>query len=52
MLNLKTSSFSSYITVVYRAPTGNFNLFLNKLDDSIKSIQRSDLDLILCGDKY
>jgi hypothetical protein len=36
--------------VVYRAPTGNFNLFLNRLDDSIKSIYRADSNLILCGD--
>ena len=50
MLNLKTVSSSSHIMVVYRAPTGNFNLFLNKLDDSIKSIYRTDLNLIVCGD--
>jgi endonuclease/exonuclease/phosphatase family metal-dependent hydrolase len=35
---------------VYRAPTGNFNLFLNRLDDSMKSIYRANLNLILCGD--
>jgi hypothetical protein len=35
---------------VYRAPTGNFNLFLNRLDDSLKSIYRANLNLILCGD--
>jgi exonuclease III len=50
LLNLKTTSFSSHIMVVYRAPTGNFNLFLNRLDDSIKSIYRANLNLILCGD--
>jgi hypothetical protein len=38
MLNLKTISFSFHIMAVYRAPTCNFNLFLNKLDDSLKSI--------------
>jgi hypothetical protein len=36
--------------VVYRAPTGNFNLFLNRLDDSIKSIYKADSNLILCSD--
>jgi hypothetical protein len=36
--------------VVYRAPTGNFNLFLNRLDDSIKSIYRASLNLVLYGD--
>jgi hypothetical protein len=37
--------------VIYRAPTGNFNLFLNRLD-SIKSIYRANLNLILWGDIY
>jgi exonuclease III len=50
MLNLKTTSISSHIMVVYRAPTGNFNLYLNRLDDSIKSIYKGNLYLILCGD--
>jgi len=50
MLNLKPTSFSSHIMVVYRAPTGNFTLFLNRLDDSIKSIYRANLNLILCTD--
>jgi hypothetical protein len=36
--------------VVYRAPNGNFNLFLNRLDNSIKSIYRANSNLILCGD--
>ena len=45
ILNLKTTFFSSYIMVVYRAPTGNFNLFLNRLDDSIKSIYRANSNL-------
>jgi len=37
--------------VVYRAPTGKFNLFLNRLNNSIKSIYRANLNLILCSDK-
>ena len=50
MLNLKTTSFSCHIMVAYRAPPGNSNLFLNRLDDSIQSIYRANLNLILCGD--
>ena len=50
MLNFKITSLSFYIMVVYRASIGNFNLFLNRLDDSIKSIYRANLNLILCGD--
>lgn len=50
MLNFKTTSLRFHIMVVYRAPTGNFNLFLNRLDDLIKSIYKTNLNLILCGD--
>jgi exonuclease III len=35
---------------VYRAPSGNFNLFLKRLDDIHKSFYRVDSKLILCGD--
>jgi hypothetical protein len=35
---------------VYRAHTGNFNLFLNRLDDIIKTLYKVDLKLIICGD--
>ena len=50
MLNFNSTSSKLYIMVVYRAPTGDFNLFLNKLDDSIKSIYKTNLNFILCGD--
>ena len=50
MLNLNTPFFRLHITVAYRAPTGDFNLFLNRLDDSIKSIYKTNLNLIICGD--
>jgi hypothetical protein len=36
--------------VVYTAPTGNFNLFLNRLDDIIKILYKVDLKLIIYGD--
>ena len=35
---------------VYRPPTGNFNLFLNRLDDIIKTLNKVDLQPIICGD--
>jgi hypothetical protein len=35
---------------VYRAPNGNFNLFLNGLDGIIKTLYKVDLNLIICGD--
>ena len=34
------------IMVIYRAPTGNFNLFLNRLDDAIKLVYRPNLNLM------
>jgi exonuclease III len=35
---------------VYRAPTGNFNLFLHRLDDILKTLYKVDTQLIICGD--
>jgi hypothetical protein len=35
---------------VYRAPSGNFNLFLKRLDNILKSVYRIGSKLILCGD--
>ena len=49
VLKLK-STFNICIMAVYRAPTGNFNLFLNRLDDIIKTLHKVDLQLIICGD--
>jgi len=34
---------------VYRAPTGNFNLFLNRLYDIIKTLYKVELQLIIYG---
>jgi hypothetical protein len=46
-----TSTLHNILTMtVYRAPSGNFNLFLKKLDDILKSLYRVDLKVIICGD--
>ena len=50
MLKINIMSVRLHILVVYRAPTGDFNFFLNQLDDSIKSIYKTNLNLIICGD--
>ena len=50
VLKLKSTFFNACIMTVYRAPTGNFNLFLNRLDDIIKTLYKVDLKLIICGD--
>jgi len=33
---------------VYRAPTGNINLFLSRLDGITKTLYKVDLKLIIC----
>jgi len=50
MINLQTIYTRLHIMVVYRAPTGDFNVFLNRLDDLIKSIYKTKSNLIICGD--
>lgn len=35
---------------IYRAPTGNYDLFLKRLVDILKSFYKVDSKLILCGD--
>ena len=50
VLKLESTFFNVCIIAVYRAPTGNFNLFLNRLDDIIKTLYKANLQLIICGD--
>ena len=35
---------------IYRAPTGNFEVFLNRLDNILKTLYKADSKLIVCGD--
>jgi hypothetical protein len=50
VLKLKLSAFNIYVVRVYRAPCGNFNSFLNRLDSIIMSIYKIERKLIICGD--
>jgi len=50
MLKLTSISHNILIMAVYRAPTDNFNLFLKRLDEILKSLYRADSKFILCGD--
>ena len=34
----------------YRAPTGDFNLFLTKLDGTLKYLYKPKTEFLLCGD--
>jgi exonuclease III len=35
---------------LYRAPSGNFTKFLNKLDAALKIIDPKNCEFIICGD--
>ena len=50
MLKLTSIFHNILIMTVYRAPSGNFNLFLERLDDILKLFYRVGSKLILCGD--
>jgi hypothetical protein len=49
VLKPKSTFFNVCIMAGYRAPTGNFNLFLNRLDDIIKTLYKVDLQFVICG---
>jgi len=38
------------IIAIYRAPSGNFDLFLSKLDAVLRNLYTATLEYILCGD--
>jgi len=46
VLKLKLTFFNVCVMAVYSAPTGNFNLFLNRLDDIRKTLYKVDIQLI------
>ena len=47
---LLKSTFSNVcVMAVYRVPTQNFNLFLNRLDDILKTLYKVDTQIVICG---
>jgi len=38
------------VITIYRAPSGNFNLFINKLDTLLSKLYNPTLEYIICGD--
>jgi len=50
VLKLKSTFFNVCIMGVSRVPTRNFNLFLNRLDNIIKTLYKVDVKLNICGD--
>ncbi|PNF43744.1 hypothetical protein B7P43_G13769 [Cryptotermes secundus] len=49
-LKLKLSSINVCIITVYRSPSGNFQFFLNGLENILKKVYKSGIHLIICGD--
>jgi len=35
---------------IYRAPTGDFNQFIKKLDDTLKYLYKPKAEFLLCGE--
>ena len=49
-LNLELTFSNIRIITVYRAPTGNFEVFLNRLDNILTTFYKADSKLTVCGD--
>jgi hypothetical protein len=50
ILKLVLTAPNIYVVTVYRAPSGNFNSFLNGLNSIIKSLYKVELKLIIWVD--
>jgi exonuclease III len=49
-VQLKLNEKNVIMLCVYRAPSGNFDYFLNKLDNILSSLHNHKIELIICGD--
>jgi len=49
-LKLNLNFIQACIITIYRAPTGNFNLFVNELDMLLRKLYIPALAYIICGD--
>jgi len=49
-VELETEASKVIVLSVYRAPTGDFNQFLKKLDDTLKFLYKPKTEFLLCGD--
>jgi hypothetical protein len=50
VVKIHTTKSNVYIFSIYRAPSGNFNNFLQKFDDILKLYVSSNSKFIICGD--
>jgi len=49
-VELETKASKLIVLSIYRVPIGDFNLFLKKLDDTLKYLYRPRTEFLLCGD--
>jgi exonuclease III len=49
-IKLNTGSKRFCITTIYRDPTGNFDVFITKLDIILRKLYNSSQEHIICGD--
>lgn len=49
-IKLNLNSTHICIITTYRAPSGDFNLFMNRLDAILRKLYNPSLDFIICGD--
>jgi hypothetical protein len=49
-IKIQSTSYSTYVMAVYRAPSGNFIQVLNNLDTALRSIFNRNAKMIVCGD--
>ena len=49
-IKLNLNSTHIYIITTYRAPSRNFDSFINKLDTILRKLYNATLDFIICGD--
>jgi hypothetical protein len=49
-LKLNLNFTRTCIITVHRAPSRNFNLFINKLDTILRKLCNPTLEYIICGD--
>ena len=49
-IKLAHSSLNLYVLSLYRSPTGNFDTFIEKLEETLNLLFLNPVNLIICGD--
>jgi exonuclease III len=50
VVQLESKHSNIYVLAMYKVPTGDFNLFLNKLESIIDYLYKSTAEFVICGD--